>query len=198
MKSSLIIIGVLAFLFMVLQAYTVFSTSKTEEQAYVVLKTDGKFEIRKYPVSIMASVVLDGKTYDENANKGFRQLAGYIFGGNQANQQIAMTSPVHMTLQDSNTVMSFVMPKNYKMSDLPKPTNESVMIHPSADQVRVSLTFGGYASDDKIQKHTEELEAYLTKNNLKRVGPVSYLGYNPPYQVIARKNEVSVAIEWND
>ena len=52
-------------------------------------------------------------------------LAGYIFGGNETNQKIAMTSPVSMSMNDS-TEMKFMIPSNYELEDLPKPNNENI------------------------------------------------------------------------
>ena len=76
--------------------------------------------------------------------RGFRALAGYIFGGNEKegsiamtgpvvmkenNTKIAMTGPVTMSGGDSTMSMSFIMPSQYEsISDLPKPNNDNVKI----------------------------------------------------------------------
>ena len=64
-----------------------------EEPAFKSLVHDGAFEIRDYPSLVVAEVTVSGDQ-KEAANKGFRLLAGYIFGGNKRRQSIAMTSPV--------------------------------------------------------------------------------------------------------
>ncbi len=66
------------------------SMSQTEEQSYNVLKTLEDVQIREYDPVIYATVSTD------NNRSLFRILAGYIFGGNESNQKIAMTAPVHM------------------------------------------------------------------------------------------------------
>jgi hypothetical protein len=38
----------------------------------------------------------------------------------------------------------------------------------------------------------------LNGKGIKTIGNFRYLGYNPPYQIIARKNEIVVAVEWNE
>jgi hypothetical protein len=63
------------------------SMSQTEEQSYSVLKTLEDVQIREYDPVIYATVSTD------NERSLFRILAGYIFGGNESNQKIAMTAP---------------------------------------------------------------------------------------------------------
>jgi hypothetical protein len=64
-----------------------------EEPAFRTVLSDGGFEVRDYPGLIVAEVTVTGER-KEAANKGFRLLAGYIFGGNKRRQSIAMTAPV--------------------------------------------------------------------------------------------------------
>ena len=58
------------------------------------------------------------------------------------------------------------------------------------------LEFGGFANDASIKKYAAQLEKSLEEKSIKPIGHFRYLGYNPPYQIIARKNEVIVAVEW--
>ena len=64
-----------------------------EEPAFRTVLQDGAFEIRDYPALVVAEVTVTGGQ-KEAASKGFRLLAGYIFGGNRGKQSIAMTAPV--------------------------------------------------------------------------------------------------------
>ncbi len=64
-----------------------------EEPAFKKVLSDGAFEVRDYPALIVAEVTVTGEQ-KEAANKGFRLLAGYIFGGNESRKGIAMTAPV--------------------------------------------------------------------------------------------------------
>ena len=75
------------------------SSDKTETQEYQVVKIEKDFEIRHYPAATMASISSFARTYKDLRTPGFRKLAGYIFGGNSENKQIAMTTPVHMKLK---------------------------------------------------------------------------------------------------
>ncbi len=62
-----------------------------EEPKYAVSIHEGAYEVRDYRAAIAAEVSV---TVDQTAaaRKGFRLLAGYIFGGNRRHQSIAMTA----------------------------------------------------------------------------------------------------------
>lgn len=61
----------------------------SEQPEYEVLRQASGLEVRRYPPRVVATTTVAG-----GENDGFRILAGYIFGGNGQNQEIAMTSPV--------------------------------------------------------------------------------------------------------
>jgi hypothetical protein len=89
---------------------TAMASGKTEEQKYTVVSSNEDFEIRFYPSATLATVYSTANSYKEVSGPGFRALAGYIFGGNEAGKQISMTSPVHMNITAERSAMSFVMP----------------------------------------------------------------------------------------
>jgi len=185
-------------LFIILQSYMIMATNRTEQQKYTVVQKDKEFEIRFYPASTFATIESNAKTYRELSYPGFRKLAGYIFGGNEANTQISMTSPVHMDVNDSVSTMSFVMPSSYNKTNLPKPKDANVRIITSQDEYVAVIRFGGYASDKILKHYSEKLKDLLTKKGIKTFGHYRYLGYNPPYQIFGRRNEVIVSVEWKE
>jgi len=191
------IAGILFFvLFVLVQSYMIMATNRTEQQKYTVVHTEKEFEIRFYPSATFASIQSEAKTYKELASPGFRQLAGYIFGGNEANKKISMTSPVHMDVNDTTSSMSFVMPSDFDTSNLPKPNNANVKISTSEDEYVAVLRFGGYASDKDLKFYTAKLQKLLAEKGIKTYGHYRYLGYNPPYQVFGRRNEIIVSVVW--
>jgi hypothetical protein len=196
MKTFLIILSSLAVLFIIFQSYTTMATNKSEEQPYKVIKKEKDFEIRFYPSVTMATVTSSAKSYKELGSSGFRKLAGYIFGGNDANKQIAMTSPVHMDINDTISSMSFVMPSAYNADNLPKPNDATVNINKTADEYVAAIKFSGFASDSDIKKQTEILKNALKNASITYYGNFRYLGYNPPYQLVGRRNEVIVNVNW--
>lgn len=193
MKSSILILILLIVAIPLLMA---FSTSRIEKQKYRVIKKESEFEIRYYPPAIFATIRSSAKSYRELSSSGFRKIAGYIFGNNESGSKIAMTSPVHMDINNRESSMSFVMPSAFDLEKLPRPSDQSVEIHESPAEYTAAIEFGGYANDEKIQEYANQLLNALNKKGIKTKGNVRYLGYNPPYQFIGRKNEVIVAIEW--
>ncbi len=159
-----------------------FIMAKTETQPYQIIKKEKDFEVRLYPAATMATISMDVKTYKELSSPGFRKLASFIFGGNTDNKKIAMTSPVHMDINDSLSSMSFVMPSNYNKDNLPKPTDSSVSIKTTTQEYVAAIQFGGYANDEEIKKYSTKLENLLKDNKIDYYGNFRFLGYDAPYQ----------------
>lgn len=197
MKIVIIIVSILLTLFIVFQIYTTMATGKSETQSYKVIMVEKEFEIRFYPSTTMAMITSSAKTYKELGSSGFRKLAGYIFGDNKDKKQIAMTSPVHMDINDSTSSMSFVMPAQYNEDNLPLPNNSEVIIKTMPDEYVAAISFSGFASQDAIKKHITILENILKEKHLSYYGHFRYLGYNPPYQLFGRRNEIIVSIDEN-
>jgi hypothetical protein len=195
MKAIIIIAAVVIFILFLFQSYVLMSANKTEEQKYTVIRKEKDFEIRFYPAATIATISSDAKTYRELSGPGFRQLAGYIFGGNAAETQISMTAPVHMNINDSGSTMSFVMPSAYNESNLPKPNDPNVVIKKTSEEYVAVMRFGGYASDDDLKYYSEKLQTLLKEKGITTYGHYRYLGYNPPYQIINRKNEIIVSVK---
>jgi len=178
MKITVISIIAIVIVVLLAQVYSTMSTEKTEQHKYQVLKTYDNFEVRKYEPAIFSSVKLGKRNYRESSGMGFRILAGYIFGGNAKEESIAMTSPVTMELGETTT-MKFMVPKGYDMNSLPTPNDKSIAFE---------------KQDEKIADFTELLKQALAKENLQHKNQFSYLGYNPPYEVINRRNEIVVEL----
>lgn len=172
------------------------ATEKAEEQKYTVIQSEKEFEIRFYPAATMATIKSNATTYKELSGPGFSRLAGYIFGGNEAETKISMTSPVHMDINDSVSEMSFVMPSKYDENNLPKPADSKIIIHKSLDEYVAAIRFGGFASDQEIRTYSEKLKNLLTSKGIAWYGNFRFLGYNPPFQLLGRRNEIIVSVKW--
>jgi hypothetical protein len=178
------------------QAFRYITNQQVEEQKFTVIKKYPTFEIRFYPSAVLATVYSKAKTYKELAGPGFNKLAGYIFGGNDKETKIAMTAPVRMDINDSNSSMSFVMPANYSVENLPKPNNANVEVKKIPEEYVAVIKFGGYASDEDIKTYSEKLQKLLLENGILSHGNYRFLGYNPPFQIIGRRNEIIVCVDW--
>ncbi len=196
MKIFIIIASVILVLFIVFQSFMVVAVNKTEEQNYSIILEEQNFEIRFYPSATMATISSDAKTYKELSGSGFRKLAGYIFGGNEDGTQIAMTSPVHMNVNDTLSTMSFVMPSSYTMDNLPKPNDSRVLLSTTDEEYVAVIRFGGFASDQDLKNYSGKLKTILNEKGITSIGNPRYLGYNPPYQLVGRRNEIIVSIKW--
>lgn len=196
MKSLIILLSASAAIVILFQSFMSIQTGQTEKQKYTVLFSEGDFEVRHYPSATVATMRSSARNYRELSGAGFRKIAGYIFGDNAAGEKIAMTSPVHMTLGEQGSSMSFVMPSGYDLSNLPRPNDPDVNLEKTPDEHVAAIRFGGYASDETIRMNVERLEALLKAKGIRSLGSPRYLGYNPPYQVVGRRNEVIVSIEW--
>ncbi len=192
-KMMYVLIGIFS-VFILIVIVMSFRYSNIEMPKYTVLKSYEKnIELRQYPNMIVAKTSVKDKSFENSGSDGFRSIAGYIFGGNEKAQKIAMTSPVVMELNDSAT-MYFVMPSQYKKDELPNPSNKKVTIQEEVSKVLLVVRYGGYSSDERIDSHIAILKNIIQKHNLKATGGFMYMGYNAPWDIINRRNEVAIEI----
>jgi hypothetical protein len=178
-----------------------------EEPAYRTVTKAGDFELRAYPALIVAEVTVDG---DQNtaASRGFRLLAGYIFGANagkqsvamtapvtQAPVKIAMTAPVTQAPKGGAWAVRFVMPAQYTMDALPRPNDPAVRLLPQPPREMAVVRFSGLAGEGAVAEKTAELMREVSARGLRATGPVELARYDPPWTLwFMRRNEVMVAV----
>ena len=196
--KTILILATLAAIYFVFQSFISNNALKTEKQKYRVVLKDKDIEIRYYPTATFATIYSPAKNYKGLASNGFRKLAGFIFGGNEQNESISMTAPVRMTMSDKGSSMSFVMPEKYATKNLPTPKDKNIQIQQSKPEYVAVISFGGYASDEKIVENTTKLQNILVQRNIKQNGAFSFLGYNAPFQFIGRTNEIIIPVEWKE
>src|SRR5210317_1485862 len=194
MKIALILLGVVFIAFVVIQLFALKSQRNIETYPYVINKKYSTFEIRSYEETLFTSVKLSTTGYKNSSSKGFSILAGYIFGGNERNEKISMTSPVTMTLEDSMTMM-FMVPKELKKEMLPKPNQSLIEFKEEPAKTVAAISFSGWANDKKIEKYKQKLKSALDAEGIAYTDRFYFLGYNAPYEVFNRKNEVIVELQ---
>ena len=194
MKVFLIILGILLLLFLGSQIYFYNSSHNIEGYKYAVLKEYEDFEIRQYEASLFTAVKLDTDTYKKASSKGFSILGGYIFGKNKEKEQISMTSPVAMSIEKEMTIM-FLVPAKFTKETLPTPENAAIEFIEVPEKKMAAITFGGWANDAKIEKYKLQLIALLDKNEISYTNKFSVLGYNPPFEIFFRRNEIIVELK---
>jgi hypothetical protein len=55
------------------------------------------------------------------------------------------------------------MPKSYDKTELPTPNSKNVQIVEVAKKTLAVITYGGFSSDEKIEKHFKQLDQILQK-----------------------------------
>ena len=203
---------------LVLLAWTLvgyLSTRGIETPEYEVIRRAPGYEVRAYAPYIRAEVRVTG-TYEAALNRGFRRVAGYIFGGNKAGADVAMTSPVlsekagdsgqtiamtapvlHEGGKEEHThIIAFVMPVEYTMATLPEPNDADVTLVQVPARRYAVVKFLGYARARRVAKKTAALEAALARDGVEATGPAIVAQYDPPWTPpCMRQNEIWIAIQ---
>ena len=173
--------------------------SGLEEPEYELLSEYEGFEIRRYSESVQARLLTPSSGWSGSSG-GFRRIAGYIFGGNETNQRIAMTAPVQMWDTDSGSMMSFTMPSKYSIKDLPSPIDKGVEIVEVDEYVVAVLPFSGFSRTSKAKRLMAKLETLLQASGLTARGAPVLAVYDNPGTTLPfmRRNEIHLPIDWTD
>ena len=184
-----------------------------EEPPFRLVAREAGFEIRDYPTLTVAEVTVDGSRA-QAANRGFRPLAGYIFGGNRPGAKIAMTAPVltspasrggekiamtapvlQSPLDADSWVVRFVMPQGYTLANLPTPDDPRVrLVETPARRVAVAR-FTGLWDEAGLARKSAQLETAMRAAGLAPAGPPSFAFYDPPWTPpFLRRNEIMTPI----
>lgn len=172
-----------------------------ESPDYVVLKTIGNIEIRRYPSIILATV--DDMTDGESFGILFR----YIDGNNRSRSKIPMTAPVinaeryfekiPMTapvISDTSS-MGFIMPAGYTMSTIPLPMDQRISLEEVPERTLAVLRFRGHTGRKVVMERVEEMLNALGEEGITSRGEPFLMRYNPPFTPgFLRRNEVAVEV----
>ncbi len=194
MNKWLISLLVIAAVFLVFQLVVSMTTSDIETPKYKVLKKYPRFELRQYESMMLATTNLGVASFDEKSSEGFRTIASYIFGKNKSNEKIAMTAPV-IYHADSISTLSFVVPRSKTQESMPVPIDQNLTFVVQAPKLLAVLDFGGFINNEKLAARMAELKKAVLKEGFQIKGQGYYFGYNPPWQLIGRKNEVAFELE---
>ena len=194
MKILIILLVVILIAFTFVQLYLINGQRNIERYPYVVKIKYKRFEIRTYETTLFTSVKLSTKGFKNSSSKGFSMLGGYIFGNNERNEKISMTSPVSMSLGDSMTMM-FMVPKKFNKDLLPKPNQSGIEFKEEPAKTVAAISFSGWANDTKIEKNKQLLKLALDAEGIKYSNRFYFFGYNAPWEVFNRKNEIIVELQ---
>ena len=170
-----------------------------ETASYRVIQSDGSFQLREYPTLQWVETSMASPSGDSDGS--FGRLFRFITGGNQAQQKIAMTTPVYMTStatpgNSTQRVMAFVMPKDMVATAVPAPSDASVRRREVPAGRFAVRRFSGGRSLEREEEFLGELRAWVAARGLSVADPVPIYGYfDPPWTPsIFRRNEVMLRV----
>ena len=162
-----------------------------EQPRYTVVVDDGACEIRAYdPMIVAVSVESDLRGYS-----GFSNVFDYIQGNNTTRQKIAMTAPVINDLEKTALTTAFVMPKAYRMDELPQPQSTQLRLDEKPARLVAAIRFSGSVNDRLITQKRSELLAWIKANGYFAIGSTELARYNPPFiPGLFKRNELWIEV----
>ncbi|MDP2274218.1 MAG: heme-binding protein [Archangium sp.] len=179
----------------------------TPRPRYEVLQHDGPFEVRRYPAMVVAQTRVN-LGFDLALTEGFQRLAGFIFGRNTGQEHVSMTTPVvtqHESLHfdsltseaqdDGGYTVSFVMPPQRTVQDLPLPEDDRVTLRELQPRTVAALRFSGRYDNERVRRASERLMAEARSHGIEVLGEPAFAGYDSPSTLpLLRRNEVWVQV----
>ena len=80
------------------------------------------------------------------------------------------------------------------MTDLPTPNDANIKFKEESSKKVAVISFGGWANSEKIQEYKNKLVLALKGKGIPHTTNFYFLGYNPPFEVFNRRNEVVVEL----
>ena len=165
-----------------------------ENPDYRIVDTFGEIEVREYPPYIVAETVVDGDL-ESAGNTAFSTLARYITGENRPSQEIAMTAPVNqerreiaMTVPVTQSArrerfaVQFIMPSEYKLDELPVPTDDRIEIREVPARRVAAIRYTGRYTKKNYDKHLASLLEELRVRGYEPLGEPVWARYDPPFR----------------
>ncbi len=167
-----------------------------EEPEYILKESDGNNEVRAYLPYVVAHIEITGN-YEKASEKAFQELADYIFGRNQNEIQMAMTSPVLQEKKNSKWSMCFILPSHFNLDTAPKPQNQSIKLESRPGEVVAVIEYTGINTREKIAEKKQELFNWLKKEtSFSPYGEPRTAQYDPPMTIpFLRRNEIQIPVK---
>lgn len=181
-----------------------------EEPAFTLVEEIGDIEIRRYAPYLVAETLVEGKSFDDAGNEGFRRLFRYITGANGGERKIAMTAPVNQSPGGDKIAMtapvdqaasadgwavSFVVPSRYDADSVPQPTDPRVYIREIPGDFVAVRRYSGLWSEARFAREREALLDEIEAAGYTVTGDPRLARYDAPFKPwFLRRNEVIVPI----
>jgi len=193
---------------------------ETPQYEVLASRPNKGIEVRRYDEFAVCSVTMGDLKSESDETKtaqqaklsnpqlsgatSFGALAGYLFGKNQEQKVMKMTTPVFSVGNGDARTMSFVLPSDYWQGDeaigtAPKPLDGSaVKLTTDEGGVRAVLMFGGFGRKADVAVKSNQLLDVLSRDKEWEAvadQPVTLAQYNDPFTPPwKRRNEVSVPV----
>lgn len=170
-------------------------------------QTVDNLEVRSYPSFLWSSTSINSTSYDEAVMTGFQRLFDYISGANIDSKSIEMTSPVLVKVLpgtgpncNSTFTVSFFVPFEYQTSTgPPKPTSGLIFTETIGPLDVAVMSYDGFSSQSKVIHMAKDLYESVSNSTLLSLreddGSWFSAGYDPPFRVVGRHNEVWAAVK---
>ena len=183
----------------------------TQHQHYEVLGQYPGFELRRYPMHLIAEVEVGG-SFIEAGNRAFGVLVGYISGRNTSSARVAMTAPVVQVRAGEPIAMTspvvqqpsasagrhavaFVMPDGYSIDTLPVPSDPRIAIREVAPQVAAVDPFSGRWTEESYLARLAGLRAAVARAGFEEAGSPRFARFDPPWTPwFLRRNEIVLPV----
>ena len=169
----------------------------TEQQPFTLIASYPGFEVRHYPTYVLVQVETKGE-FSSAASRAFRPLVNYISGNNRSAEKFAMTAPVLHAPDKKATdhVVSFVLPKDVSIKDLPLPVDAQVTTKEVQGHFAAAVRFRGLADYENFKSLGDQLIVDVKNAGLKAVGDPYYARFDPPWKPgFLRRNEAIIALD---
>jgi hypothetical protein len=169
-------------------------------------------ETRQYGLYSWTSTELEGMDLNQAANDGFMRLFDYIGGDNVDGTPVDMAAPVLNKITpgqgpacNSTFKVSFFVPMAYQGEDTPNPPapSSALVFHEEIEAMEVAvLEFAGTDKQENVLRHAAKLSAMVENaDDMTRVGDDGsffFAGYDPPFRVTDRHNEIWIPVKLNN
>jgi effector-binding domain-containing protein len=160
--------------------YVLYREKNVEKPRHRVVEQDGFFEVREYPELLVAEATVAGER-GYALDKGFGQLADYIFAKSRDGEKVAMTAPVlSASAGAEDWVTRFVMPAHFTRETLPA-ADPGIRITTLPARKVAAVRFAGTADEATIADHEEQLRHWVGAKKLKTTGEPERAFYNSPF-----------------
>lgn len=191
-----------AYLYVLQQLTTLYSTPDLQTPAYTVLRKMREYEIRRYEDYTVASVPMasGGDRAAVTGGTGFNDLAAFTIGGqNATDTKLEMTTPVFTTAPSdagAPPTMQFVV-EGSKAGNMPAPRNPNITPSTVRSRVVAARTFGGWPQEWEVKEEERLLRGALLLDGLQPSAGYTLARYNDPFTPPwLRRNEVLIELYW--